>query len=117
MKLQCSLQHVDDDCTTSDDFCRAINTLQVRRPGPFTLDHQPIRPPAALSLTPACPQVQSSIIQFWLGKWLGKKLTLLSHCTNHVQLASDVRVYLLLNLFSDALTDLSLNQDDEHIRH
>lgn len=49
-------QHVDD-CIPLDDFYRATNTLQVRRLGPFTLNHQPIRPSAALSPTPACPQV------------------------------------------------------------
>lgn len=77
-----------------DAFYRAINTLQVCRPAPSTLNHQIIRPRPSPTPTPACPQARSSIIPFWLGK----QLALLSQCTSHGRTTSDVRVYLLLNL-------------------
>jgi hypothetical protein len=106
-------QHIDDDCTFLDDFYRATNDLQARRPRPSTHNHQPIHPrlpstvlsDRSFDRSPAAspgPILDHPILARLT---FGSPLSLHKPRSTHPDvILPDVRAFLLLNLFSDALT-------------
>ena len=106
-------QHIDDDGTLVDGFYRATNALQARRPGPSTLNHQPIHPRSPSTLfsdrsfdrSPAAspgPILDHPILARLA---FGSPLSPHKPWSTHPDvILPDVHAFLLLNLFSDALT-------------